>query len=104
MILSTLTRIISIRANENNFDIDSDSKINNKIVNLSSFIKEIIFKVGFFTLKASLVFTWLKKVFIKALILLYFHLEYYIEIKIDTSGYAMNRVIIQLNTKKNLAD
>lgn len=78
-----LVQLGHIRVNRNVFDINDNSninsnKINNKIVNLSNNIKKMSYKAGFFIFKASLVFTQLRKTFIKALILYYFNLVYYI--------------------------
>ena len=56
----------------------SDGRINNKIVNMSSFMKKMHFGVGFFILEASLALTELKKTFIKAPILHHFDLEHHI--------------------------
>lgn len=50
-------------------------KVNDKIVNLLNSVKKMSSRVDFFIFKASLTFTQLMKVFIKALILYYFDLE-----------------------------
>lgn len=57
-----------------------------------------------FISKASLTFTQLKKIFIKALILYYFNLERYIQIKTNASSYAIGGVLNQLTSKIKLVD
>ena len=47
---------------------------------------------------AKKVFTKLRQAFIKALILNYFNPEYYIQIEIDASSYAINRIFSQLTS------
>lgn len=71
------------RTNKNKFGIDSGSgissgKIDNKIANLSNYIKKMSFEKDFHIFKASSTFTQLKKVFTKALILYLFDLERHI--------------------------
>ncbi len=88
---------------DGNSDIDG-SKIDNKIVNLSNNIKKMSFRARFFTSKASLVFTQLKKTFTKALILYYFNLVHYIQSKTNTLDYIINGILCQLTTKRKLAD
>lgn len=53
-------------------------------------------ETDFFTPKAKKIFTHLQKTFIIVLILYYFNLQYYIWIKMDTSGFAISRVLKQL--------
>ena len=70
-------RPVCIRANKNGFGMDDggsvrDNKINDRMVNLSNFIKKISAKMGFLIPKASLAFISLKKAFTKSLILYYF--------------------------------
>lgn len=74
------------------------------MVNLSSSIKKMSLSTGFFTLKASLPFTQLKKAFTKAPILCYFDSEHHIQFKIKASGYAIGGVPSQLTTKRGLAN
>ncbi len=50
----------------------------------------------FLTSRARQVFTKLKQVFIRALILNHFHLERYIRIQMDASGYAIGGIYSQL--------
>ena len=71
------------RTNKNKFGIDSGSsissgKIDNKIANLSNFIKKMSFEKDFHTFEASSTFTQLKRVFIKAPILYLLDLERHI--------------------------
>lgn len=71
------------KINENEVNIDGgggigSSRIDEKIVNLLSITKKISFKASFLTFKASLAFTYLKKVFIKTLISYHFYLDHYI--------------------------
>ena len=58
--------------------------------------KNINIKPGFFTLKTRLAFIKLKQIFVKAPIFFYFDPEYYIRIKTDASGYAINGILSQL--------
>ena len=95
------------KANKNKHGIDGcsvdNSRINDRIINLSSFAKNISSRTGFLTPKASLAFIQLKKVFIKALILQHFNTKCYIQIKTNASSYAIGEVINQQTTKKGLA-
>ena len=50
----------------------------------------------FLTSGARKAFTKLRQVFVKALILNHFDLEYYIQIETDTSGYIIGRIFSQL--------
>lgn len=72
--------------------IGSD-KINNRITNLSSSTKKMSSKVDFFNSKASLAFTQLRKAFIKALILHYFNLKLYMQIKTNIAGYIIDKIL-----------
>lgn len=54
------------------------------------------FKMGFLTFQASLIFTQLKKAFIKALILYYFDLKCHIQIKINILDYVIAKVLSHL--------
>lgn len=54
--------------------------------------------MAFLTPKARLAFTQLKKVLIKILIFYHFNHKPFIQIKINTSNYAMSAVLSQLNT------
>ena len=51
---------------------------------------------SFLTPKAKMAFNYLKLAFIKALILWYFDLKYYIQIETDVSGYVMSGMLSQL--------
>ena len=53
-------------------------------------------KTGFFTLKARLMFTQLRKAFLKALIFHYFNPECHIRNKTDASGYTIDGILSQL--------
>ena len=53
--------------------------------------------MGYLTSKAREVFTQLRQPFIKAPILRYFDLKYYIRIETNTSGFAIGRIFSQLN-------
>ena len=61
------------------------------------------FGADFFIPKASLAFTQLRKMFIKAPILYHFNPKHHIWIETDASGYVINRVLSQLTTEKRLA-
>ena len=52
--------------------------------------------------KASLAFTWLKKAFTKAPILYHFDPKRHIQIETDASNYAIEGVLSQLTTEKDL--
>lgn len=61
-VLLILARPVYTKVNKNKLNTDGGSgigggKIDNRIVNLLSFIKKISFGMGFFTPKASLIFT-----------------------------------------------
>ena len=87
-----------------NIEVDSDKVRDNEVrkksqkmsksKNLSKSKKTVGLK--FFTFGAKLVFTKLRQVFVKALILHYFDLERYIRIETDVSSYAIGRVFNQL--------
>lgn len=74
----------------------SSDKIDNKNVNLSSNIKKMNFKIGFFIFKAKLVFTQLRKMFTKALILYHFNLQRYIQLKTEALGYTIGKALSQM--------
>lgn len=81
----TPARLVCTGTNENKLDTDGDSgisgsRINDRIINLSSTTKKMSFRADFFISEASLAFTRLRKAFIKALILYYFDLKYHIRI------------------------
>lgn len=57
--------------------------------------KKTVSSLNFFIIKAKLVFTKLKQVFIKALILYHFNFKCYIRIEINALGL-INRVLSQL--------
>lgn len=108
MALSILVRPIYTKTNENELSTNgcsgiSGDRLDNRIVNLSSFTKKISSGAGFFIPKTSLAFTQLRKAFTKAPILYHFDLERYIQIEIDVSGYAINRLLSQMTTKRGLA-
>ena len=50
----------------------------------------------FFIASTWLIFTKLRQVFVKALILYYFDLKHYIRLETNTSGYAIGKVLNQL--------
>ena len=50
----------------------------------------------FLTSRAKLVFTKLRKIFVKAPILCYFDLKRYIRVETDISGYVIGRIFCQL--------
>ena len=58
-------------------------------------------KPKFLTSDTKKAFNYLQLVFIKAPILQYFDLESHIQIKINASGYAIGRVLSQLNLNSN---
>ena len=58
--------------------------------------KNTVRSPDFLTLRAKLIFTKLRQVFFKVLILHYFNPERHIQIEIDTSGYAIGGVFSQL--------
>lgn len=93
-----LAKLSHIKSNENEFDKANNSgigggRIDNKIVNLSSTTKKISFRADFFTSKASLAFTQLRKPFTKTLILHYFNLERHIQIETDTFDYDIRELL-----------
>lgn len=49
-------------------------------------------RLGFFILKTRLAFAKLRQIFIKATILHYFNLKCHMQIKIDVSGYVIDRI------------
>lgn len=52
--------------------------------------------MGFLIFKARITFIQLKKAFIKELIMCYFNLKYYMEIKINVLSYSISRVFSQI--------
>ena len=83
--LKTMAVVIPARPtctkiNKNKFSSDgtNSDKIDDKMTNLLSSIKKMSSRASFFTLKASLAFTQLKKTFTKTLILYHFDLKYHI--------------------------
>lgn len=106
---SASARLSYIRFDENNLNIGgnsikSDTRINNKIVNLSSNTTKMSFRVSFVTFKASLAFIQLKKTFTKTLILHHIDLDNYIQIETNVSSNVIDRILSQLTFKKDLAD
>lgn len=59
----------------------------------SKLLVESSSKVSFFILKARLLFTKLRQIFIKILILYYFDPKYHFYIKRNILGYAINRIL-----------
>lgn len=86
--LNTMTLSISgwlshTKSNKNGLDKDGGSgigggRIGDRIANLSSTIKKMSSKAGFFTFQASLAFIQLRKIFNETPILHYFDLEHHI--------------------------
>ena len=102
------TRPAHTRVNKNESGLDgsrgvSGGRIDDRIVNLSSFTKKKSSGTGFLILKASLSFTQLKKAFIKDSILYYFDPKCHIRIETNTSGYVIDGVLSQLTTERGLA-
>lgn len=89
--------------NKNNNDSVSGDKIDKKIANLSNNTKKMSSEVDFPTFKARLTFTLLKKAFIKALILYYYNLEHYIQMKINVLRYTISEILAQLTFEISLA-
>ena len=54
--------------------------------------KKTVRSFNFLIPRAKLIFTKLRQAFVKALILYYFNLKHHIQIEINVSGYAINRV------------
>lgn len=72
----------------------TNGKSNNRIANLSNSTKvKKSFEISFFTFEISLTFTLLKKTFIKAPILYYLDLKYYIRIKTNVSSYIIGKIL-----------
>ena len=96
--LKTIVPLVSARpaytsANEIGLSIDG-SKINDKMINLSSFtMRTMSSGTGFLTLKASLAFTQLRKAFIDAPIRHFFDPKRYIWIKTNALGYTIGGVL-----------
>lgn len=104
IISSTLGQLDYTKGNKNKLDKNSgssvgSSKIDNKNANQLRNTKIMSSKVGFFTLKACLNFTQLRKIFTKTPILYYFDLKYYIQIETNTSDYAIKCILSQLNSQ-----
>ena len=102
LILKTITTLVPARpactkADKNELGISgggsiSSSMIDDKMVNLSSSIRKISFRVSFLILKASLAFIWLRKTFIEVLILHYFDLKHHIQMETNILSYAIGRM------------
>ena len=106
---STLATLARTKANENELITNSGSNIDNssiddRLANLSSFIKKMSSRSGFFTFEANLTFTKLRKMLTIALIIYHFDPKRHVQIKTDASGYAIGRILSQLTTEKDLAD
>ena len=83
-------------AEHNKFGIvDGIDDYENKTVERST-SKNLNKAMSYLTSEARLAFTKLRKMFIEALILQYFDLEYHIWIKTDASGYAISKILSQL--------
>lgn len=107
MALQALVRPACIKTNKNELDIDGGNsiggdRIDNKMVNLSSSIKKMSSKAGFFISKTCLAFIQLRKVFIKTLILYHFDSKHHNWIETDTLSHAISELLSQLTTKKLL--
>ena len=70
--------------------------IKSKNHDFSSNSKNMEVKPSFFTFKARLAFTKLRQIFVKALIFYYFNPKCHIQIEINISKYAINRILSQL--------
>ena len=77
-----------------NVEIGSSGGGNKMVKRLPPYIKSTIGTTNYLLPNAKVAFTQLRKPFIKALIFCHFDPEYYIQIEIDMSGYAINRVLI----------
>ena len=55
--------------------------------------KKTVGFLDFFIFRAKLVFTKLRQAFVKAPIIHHFNLKHHIQIKIDESGYIINRIL-----------
>ena len=99
---STLARSVRTRIDKNELDIDggssiSDDRINDRIKNLSKSTKvKKSLETDFLTFRAKKAFSYIQKAFIKALIFRDFDLKCHIQIKTDTSGYAIVGVLSQM--------
>lgn len=67
--------------------------IDKRIANLLNNMKKMSSGADFVISKARLTFTYLKKAFTKALILYHFNPERHIQIKTDTSSYAISGIL-----------
>ena len=74
-----------------------DDKVRKKVQNLSKSKKSSKFKktigLNFLTFGARLAFTELRQTFVKALVVHHFDLEWYIQVEMDVSGYAIGGVL-----------
>ena len=77
---------------ENN-EVKKNGQKTSKSKNLSKFKKT---KSDFLIFRIKMTFTKLRQAFIKASIFYYFDLERHIQIEMDTSGYAIGKVLSQL--------
>ena len=98
MVLSVPTWPVCTKANKNEPGIDGDSsigsdRIDDKMVNLSSFTKKMSSGTGFFTFEARLAFTQLRKAFTKAPILHQFDPKSHIQIETNILGYGISEVL-----------
>lgn len=90
-------------SNGNISDNIGTNRIDDKITNLLSSTKvKQSSEIGFFTSKASLAFTSLRKTSTKVLNLYYFDLDHHIWIKIHTLSYIIDEVLSQLTFKIGL--
>lgn len=58
--------------------------------------------MDFHIFEASLAFIQLRKAFIQALIIYYFHSEHHIQIETNLSSYTISEILSQLTSKTNL--
>ena len=93
-----------IGAKTTKFKSQNKSKGKNSVKSI--LVKSQVFTQGsglcFLTPRARQAFTKLRQVFIKASILYYFYLDYYIWIETNESSYTIGRILIQL-TLDNLS-
>ena len=69
----------------------------------ANFAKNNSFGTDFLAFKAKKAFMHLQKAFTKAPILRHFDSEYHIHIKIDTSGYAIGRILSQMTLDQHFS-
>lgn len=74
---------------------DGDSNNRNETIKILSHMSNINKKTGYLNSNTKKSFTPLRQVFTQPPIFLYFDLEEYILIEINTSGYAINKILNQ---------